>query len=327
MAADAGSNVVLIAAPNAGRLDRWLSGQLPLSRSRIQALIKSGDITVEQQVVRPSLQLSGGERIAVCAPPPPPSDLVAQSLDIDVLFSDAHLMVVNKPTGMVVHPAKGHPDGTLVNGLLHHIQDGGGAPGRPGIVHRIDKGTSGLLVVAKTEMAHAHLAEQFAAHTVHRRYVALCWGRPSDQRIETFHGRHPKDRIRFAVCSEGKRAVTHLRAGSTARPPKVGAGGDVTVVGCRLETGRTHQIRVHLDHLGHAIVGDPLYGAGRKRPNAWKPLLSGLDHQLLHAAELGFVHPATGKDMLFSQQPEADFASMLDMLGLSWPDSDWLAGI
>ena len=145
--------------------------------------------------------------------------------------------------------------------------------------------------------------------------------------MATWHGRHPRDRIKFAVVESGKRAVTHVRVSQTARPAGTGSGGDVSVVGCRLETGRTHQIRVHLTHLGHPIVGDPLYGAGRKRPSAWRPRLAGLDHQLLHAAELGFVHPATGEVLRFQQPPPADFAALLVELGLSWPSPDWLASL
>lgn len=317
------------APPGAGRLDRWLAEQLPVSRSRLKALILSGEITVDGQTVRPSLRLDGGEQIAVSLPPPPPSELVAQDIPVDILYEDAHLLVVSKPTGMVVHPAKGHPDGTLVNALLHHIRDGGGDPGRPGIVHRIDKGTSGLLVVARTEAAHAHLAAQFAAKTAHRRYVALCWGAPPERStVDVQHGRHPRDRVKFAVVEEGKRAVTHIQRLQTARPEKTGSGGDVSLVGCRLETGRTHQIRVHLEHLGHPVVGDPLYGAGRKRPSAWAPLLAGLDHQLLHAAELGFVHPHSGALVSFQQPPEEDFRALVeDTLGMTWPTTAQLRGV
>lgn len=325
--ADGDDKQVLTAPAGAGRLDRWLSAALSPSRARLQSLIRSGDITVEGQSVRPSFRLSGGERITVHLPPPPPSELVAQDLPIDVVYQDAHIIVVNKAAGMVVHPARGHPDGTLVNGLLHHIRDAGGEPSRPGIVHRIDKGTSGLLVVARTESVLAGLAAQFAAHTVHRRYVALCWGTPSDQSVATQHGRHPQHRIKFAVVESGKHAVTHVRVAQTARPPKTGSSGDVSVVGCRLETGRTHQIRVHLTHLGHPIVGDPLYGAGRKRPSVWRPLLAGLDHQLLHAAELGFIHPATGEAVRFQQPPPVAFSSLLQQLGLSWPSPDWLEAL
>jgi len=318
---------ILTAPQSAGRLDRWLATQLSVPRARLKALIKSGDITINGAIVRPSMRLEGGERIVALLPPPPPSTLVAQNIPIEIVHEDDALLVVHKPAGMVVHPAKGHPDGTLVNALLHHIRDGGGEPGRPGIVHRIDKGTTGLLVVARTEVAHAHLAAQFAAHTAHRRYVALCWGRPEAQVVETQHGRHPHHRIKFAVVEEGKRAVTHLRPFQTARPAKTGSGGDVTVVGCRLETGRTHQIRVHLTHLGHPIVGDPLYGAGLRRPNAWAPLLVGIEHQMLHAAELGFVHPTTGAQMRFSRGPDPVLAAMLERLELAWPTPEELASL
>jgi 23S rRNA pseudouridine1911/1915/1917 synthase len=158
--------------------------------------------------------------------------------------------------------------------------------------------------------------------------VALCWGQtPETATIVTAHGRHPRDRIKFAAVEEGKRAVTHLRTFQHGRPEGTGQGGEVSLVGCRLETGRTHQIRVHLEHINHPVVGDPLYGAGRKRPSAWAPLLAGLDHQLLHAAELGFIHPATGEQMHFEGPPEDDFAALIARLGFVWPSSEALASI
>ncbi len=314
----------LIAAGDAGRLDRWLAGALPLSRSRIQALIRSGDIQVDGQQVRPGLRLAGGEVITVHIPPPPPSALIAQDIPVPVLHMDEHLMVVVKPAGMVVHPARGHPDGTLVNALLHRIAADGKGPGdpaRPGIVHRLDKGTSGVLVVARTDQAHTHLSAQLAAHTVHRRYKALVWGCPAQRqgRICQPLGRHPRDRIKFAVVEGGKRAVTHYETAASAGLPGAARGGVVSLVRCRLETGRTHQIRVHLTDLGHPLLGDPLYGAGRKRAPAWRSLLAGIDHQLLHAAELGFVHPATGEHVRFRAPLPPDFAAVLDALGLADP--------
>ena len=317
---------VFIAPADAGRLDRWLAEQLPQSRSRIQVLIKAGAILVNGASARPGLRLVGGETIDVDIPPPLPSTLLAQDIPVEILYEDAELMVVVKPAGMVVHPSRGHPDGTLVNALLHRIRAHGHSPGdpdRPGIVHRLDKGASGVLVVTRTDTTHAGLAAQFAAHTVHRRYLALVWGRPEPAAgtITATLGRHPKDRLRFAVVEpgRGKHAVTHYRTLATGRPPKTGRGGEVSLIECRLETGRTHQIRVHLTHLGHPLLGDPVYGVGRKRPSAWKPLLAGLDHQLLHAAELGFTHPATGESIRCDKLPPPDFQAMLSRLQIALP--------
>jgi 23S rRNA pseudouridine1911/1915/1917 synthase len=310
----------------AGRLDSWLSEQLPQSRSRIQALIKEGAIRVDGALVRPSLKLSGGETVLVDIPPPPPATLLAQDIPVEVLHEDAHLMVVVKPAGMVVHPSRGHPDGTLVNALLHRIRAAGQSPGdpeRPGIIHRLDMGTSGVLVVTRTDLAHAGLAEQFAAHTVHRRYLALVWGRPepADGTIRARLGRDPRDRLRFTVVGEGsgKRAVTHYRTLATARPPRCGSGGEVSLIECRLETGRTHQIRVHLTHIGHPLLGDPVYTSSQKRPAAWRPLLAGIDHQLLHAAELGFVHPITGETVRCDKPLPPDFQALLARLQIALP--------
>ncbi|MFT5684124.1 MAG: 23S rRNA pseudouridine1911/1915/1917 synthase [Myxococcota bacterium] len=311
------------APEDAGRLDRWLTGQLPQSRNRIQSLIKSGSIRVNDATVRPSLKLVGGEVVTVEIPPPPPSTLEAQDIPIEILYEDEYLMVVVKPAGMVVHPSRGHPDGTLVNALLHRIRASGQSPGdpaRPGIVHRLDKGTSGVLVVTRTDLTHAGLGAQFAAHTVHRRYLALVWGRPDPTHgtIDASLGRDPKDRLRFAVVppGSGKRSVTHYRSLATSRPPGTGRGGEVSLIECRLETGRTHQIRVHLTHIGHPLLGDPVYASKQKRPSAWKPLLVGLDHQLLHAAQLGFTHPITGAEVRCDRAPPPDFQAMLARVGI-----------
>jgi 23S rRNA pseudouridine1911/1915/1917 synthase len=320
---------VFTAPAGAGRLDRWLAEQLPQSRSRIQGLIKAGAILVNGASARPGLRLVGGETIDVDIPPPTPSTLLAQDIPVEVLHEDGELMVVVKPAGMVVHPSRGHSDGTLVNALLHRIRAHGHSPGdpdRPGIVHRLDKGTSGVLVVTRTDTTHAGLGAQFAAHTVHRRYLALVWGRPArlEGTIDAPLGRHPKDRIRFAVVEPGtgKRAVTHYRTLATGRPPRTGRGGEVSLIECRLETGRTHQIRVHLTHIGHPLLGDPVYGAGRKRPSAWRPLLAGLDHQLLHAAELGFIHPATGENIRCHKAPPPDFQAMMTRLEIAIPGDE-----
>jgi len=313
----------LLAPDQAGRLDRWLADVLPLSRSRIQALVRDGLVEVDGRCVRPSMKLVGGERVMVEMPVMATTKAIAQDIPIEICHIDPHLLVVVKPAGMVVHPSKGHPDQTLVNAVLHHIEAAEGPnpgdPFRPGIVHRIDKGTSGLLVVARTSVAMAGLAEQFAEHTVHRRYLALVWGTPTPaiDTIDAAVARHPKDRVRFAVVDGGKRAVTHYRVHGTSRPSRTGSGGDVSLISCRLETGRTHQIRVHLEHRGHPLVADPVYGAKLSRPSAWSPLLADLNHQMLHAARLGFVHPVTDRYLEFSAPLPEDYRGLLSVLGLS----------
>ena len=320
------------APPGKARLDVVLAALLPLSRSRLKALVEDGRVTVDGQVVRrPRHKLRGSEALVVVEPPPPPSELVAQDLGVPLLHCDDQLVVVNKPAQMVVHPARGHADGTLVNGLLHLIAEArrleGPHPtpeGRPGIVHRLDRGTSGVLVVARTPGALTHLAAQFAAHSVERAYVALVWGQtpgPSGT-VSARLARHPKDRLRFAVCGarDGKHAVTHWRRICEARYATKGEphGGVLSLVECRLETGRTHQIRVHMHHLGLPLVGDPLYGRRRPLPASLATQLGGLSRQMLHAGLLGFDHPAGGRPV-FAAPPPADFQAVLDSLGLVLP--------
>jgi 23S rRNA pseudouridine1911/1915/1917 synthase len=258
----------------------------------------------------------------------------AQEIALDIRHEDEDLVVLSKPAGMVVHPAPGSPENTLVNALLHHFGgklSGVGGEKRPGIVHRIDKDTSGLLVVAKTDRAHHGLAAQFAAHSVRRRYLALCHGVPqaADPRLRGLRGvsvepgevikitsglaRHRTDRQRQAVTfAGGRHAVTRLCVEETFH-------GVAALVSCRLETGRTHQIRVHMAHVGHALLGDPVYGGRRKlsaaRIGAAAAAAAGaFGRQALHAAELGFLHPATGEEMLFEDAPPADFAALLEAL-------------
>lgn len=314
------------------RLDAVLADLLPLSRSRLKALVEAGNVHVDGKVVtRPRYKLRGGEDLEVLEPPPPPSELVAQDLGVPLLHCDDTLVVVDKPADMVVHPARGHLDGTLVNGLLHLIAHArrteGPHPtpeGRPGIVHRLDRGTSGVLVVARTPAALTHLSAQFAAHSVERAYVALVWGEtpgPSGT-VEARLARHEKDRLRFAVCGprDGKHAITHWRRLAEARYATKGEplGGVLSLVECRLETGRTHQIRVHMHHLGLPLVGDPLYGRRRPLPTSLVPVLGGLTRQMLHAAVLGFVHPEGGQSV-FERPPPDDFATVLEKLGLPVP--------
>lgn len=312
----------LVAPAAVGRIDRWLAETLSLSRSRLQALIREGRVRVDGVGVRPSFKLAGGECVDVELPPAPPSELVPQDLPVPILYTDEHIVVVDKPPGLVVHPARGHPDGTLVNALLHLISDDDGwAPARPGIVHRLDKGTSGVLVVARTPLAHARLAVQFAEHSVDRRYLALAWGaEPAAQgTVDAALGRHPHDRLRFAVLPGGKHAVTHWRRLGEARYPVAGdaLGGALTLFECRLETGRTHQVRVHLSYVGHPLVGDPLYGRRGRLPRCLEPVLCDITHPLLHAGRLDFTHPVTGARLHFETPPPADFQRVLDALGLS----------
>lgn len=316
--------VELVAPAGAGRLDAWLAGELPVSRSRLAALIKAGAVTVDGEAVKPRHRLLGGEAVRAELPPPPPSELRAQDLPLDILHEDEALLVVDKAAGMVVHPARGHPDGTLVNAVLGRLRGRWpDAPHRPGIVHRLDRGTSGVMVVARTPEAHAHLAAQFAERSVERRYVALVRGRMArpEGTVDAPLGRHPKDRVRFAVRPEGKEAVTHWRVLGEAALGAAGdpAGGVLSLLECRLETGRTHQIRVHLAHLGRPLLGDPLYGGRQRTPRALRELMAPVQDQLLHAWRLGFTHPRSGARLRFATEVPAHFAAVLAALELSDP--------
>ncbi len=316
------------------RLDRFLAARLPeVSRSRVQSLIAEGRVRVNgAPVTRPSRKVVAGEEVTLELPAPKPLELEAEDIPLDIVHEDEHLIVLNKPAGLVVHPAAGHSTGTLVNALLHHVkQTGGRLSGiggveRPGIVHRLDKDTSGLLVIARTEKTHRSLSEQFAAHgrdgRLHRAYLALAWGAPRlpTGTIDAPIARHPKDRTRMAVRHHdetAREAITHyevLEAFPAAAHRPV-----ASLLRCRLETGRTHQIRVHLSHIGHPVMGDPLYArthaasAGCLSEEA-RALLQALNRQALHAAELGFVHPVTGERMHFSAPPPADFRRLLAAL-------------
>ena len=287
------------------RLDRALATLLPdLSRERVKALILSGHVLGPggKPVSDPALKVKADTAFALEIPEAAPAEAVAQQIDLVIPYEDEHLIVIDKPAGMVVHPAAGNPDGTLVNALLHHCAgqlSGIGGVARPGIVHRIDKDTSGLLVVAKSDAAHEGLARQFKDHSIERRYLAIVNGRPKPPSgtIDTWIGRSDADRKKMAVRREGKgkHAVTHYR---TLEPLDRAA-----LVECKLETGRTHQVRVHMAHLGHALVGDPVYARGGPH----KALLAqlGFKRQALHAAKLGFLHPVTSKTLSF-ESPIAD---------------------
>lgn len=304
------------------RLDRWLADRLPISRSAIQRMIQSSSILVDGKYGSPSLKLKGGEQIWVDNFKAPPTHIEPQNIPLDIQHMDDDLLVVNKPSGMVVHPGKGNHDGTLVNGIVKLIQDDVGDPLRPGLVHRIDKGTSGLLVVARTPQALLVLQAQFAAHTTHRLYLALGWGRPKSNygKIDEPLGRHPVDRIRFACVPSGKSALTHWWHVGTGVHPQSGRGGEISLFLCRLETGRTHQIRVHMASIGHPLLGDPLYGKKRGVQAAWQRDLKLLDHQLLHAWQLGFTHPNQSV-MHFEIPPPEDFIVICEKAGIQWADA------
>ena len=298
---------------NAGRVDKALADATELSRARVQDLIADGRVEVDgAPVTSTKAKVSAGRAFTINVPPAVEAEAKPQDIPLVVVFEDEHLIVINKPAGMVVHPAAGNPDGTLVNALLHHCKgglSGIGGVARPGIVHRIDKDTSGLLVVAKSDAAHEGLAHQFADHSIERRYLALCNGhpRPSHGRIEGKIGRSDANRKKMAVldsaASRGKHAVTHFKT--------VELLSGCALIECRLETGRTHQVRVHCASIGHALLGDPVYG---RTPAQLRPILKGLsfNRQALHAASLGFEHPVTGKTMQFDAQLPDDMQELID---------------
>lgn len=288
------------------RLDVFVAGCLPdASRAFIKERIAAGDVLVDGMVKKPSYKLKGGEQVQVTLPEPKRADIEAEAIPLDIVYEDADVLVVNKPKGMVVHPAPGATSGTLVNALMAHTGALSTINGvmRPGIVHRIDKDTTGLLMVAKNDKAHQSLAAQLAAHSITRQYVALVKGivAPNKGTVDMPIGRHPKDRVRMAVVKENsKEAVTHF---TTLTRYAQG----YTLMAFQLETGRTHQIRVHMQAIGHPIAGDPLYGGERGNPFQTQG-------QCLHARVLGFTHPTTGERMTFEAPLPADFQAILDGL-------------
>ena len=296
------------------RLDRALAAASGLSRERIKALIGEGAVTLDgRAVAQAALKPAAGANWAIAVPAAAPLDTVAQDIALNVVHEDADLIVVDKPAGLVVHPAAGNPDGTLVNALLHHCRgqlSGIGGVARPGIVHRIDKDTSGLLVVAKTDAAHEGLARQFADHSIIRAYQAITAGVPvpASGTVQGAIARSVHDRKKMALVADGrgKHAVTHYRV--------VRAMDGAALVECRLETGRTHQVRVHLASIGHSLLGDPVYG---KCPPRLRPVLAALQfrRQALHAAELGFVHPVTHQPVHFTSPTPVDMQKLLVDLG------------
>ena len=316
------------------RLDKWLAARSELSRSRLQALIAEGAVSRDGvAVTSPTRKVREGETFELALPPPVDATPQAEDIPLDIVHEDESLLVVNKPAGMTVHPAPGSRSSTLVNALLHHCTDLSGIGGvmRPGIVHRIDKDTSGLLVVAKSDRAHGKLSKQFAKHTVHRRYECFTRATPKPRsgRAVSRIGRSPHDRKKMAVVrgtwnapettEQGRVAITNYETLATyGQLPGAALGtGRFSKVECRLETGRTHQIRVHLAHLGCPLLGDPLYGRGR----AWRAsshpaevavaaYLSEFKRQALHAREIGFIHPDSGEEVRFSAEMPSDMREL-----------------
>ena len=287
------------------RLDKLIQELLPeLTRSAVQRLIEQGYITKNGKLLRKNEKGSNGDQILVTIPEPVPVDIVAEHIPLQIVYEDADLLVVNKPKGMVVHPAAGHFSGTLVNALLYHCGvslSGINGVIRPGIVHRIDKDTSGLLIVAKNDFSHQHLAAQIKAHTFIRKYEAIVYGNLKTENgiINAPIGRHPTERKRMAVTAQNsKPAVTHYQVLARYR--------NFTYLRLTLETGRTHQIRVHMAHIGHPIAGDPVYGP--------KKILTALNGQCLHARVIGFVHPTTGQYLEFTTELPPYFTQFLSGL-------------
>jgi 23S rRNA pseudouridine1911/1915/1917 synthase len=329
LVAPEGLQVFEVGEENAGeRIDRFLgqaaaARRIALSRTRIKALIEAGEVRIDESVARdPSTRLAAGARIVFEAPPAEESPLIGEDIRLAVVYEDEHLIVIDKPAALVVHPAPGHAAGTLVNALIRHCGaslSGIGGVKRPGIVHRLDKDTSGLLVVAKNDAAHQGLADLFADHgrtgSLEREYLALVWGgfEANAGKVVAPLGRDSRNREKMAVVSEerGRHATTHWRVEESLGP--------ASLLTCQLETGRTHQIRVHMASIGHPLLGDSVYGSGFKTKAALLgdravAALAALGGQALHASVLGFEHPATGERLRFESPPPKDFARLLKAL-------------
>lgn len=311
---DRGVEVLQVQVAASGlRLDRALADAVPqVSRERMKALISAGQVCDEAGVPHrdPARKTEAGQAFTIALPRPAPAHNAAQPIPLNIVYEDAHLIVIDKPAGLVVHPAAGNLDGTLVNALLHHCGgslSGIGGVARPGIVHRIDKDTSGLMVAAKHDRAHEGLARQFAAHSIDRRYMAIVQGRPAPPAgtVDAPLARSPANRKKIAIVAGGKRAVTHYR---TLAPLRHAA-----LVECRLETGRTHQVRVHMASLGHSLLGDPVYG---RITHSLRGFLETLNfrRQALHAAHLGFIHPINSSALTFDSELPADMQELFNNL-------------
>ncbi len=309
-----GENSIITGVLGDGRLDIAIAAAVPqLSRARVQALLAENALTIENAPVADgSTRKYAGKAFSLAIPAPRPDKAEAQDIALKIVFEDDHLLVVDKPAGLVVHPAAGHPDGTLVNALLHHCRgklSGIGGVQRPGIVHRIDRDTSGLLVVAKSDAAHEGLAKLFATHSIERRYFAIVSGIPAPPAgtVRTQIGRSPANRKKMAVLpdNKGKHAVTHYRTQDAFK--------NTALVACTLETGRTHQVRVHMAHIGHPLIGDSIY-SNRQNLHRIGPNQSKFDRQALHAASLGFIHPISGETMHFESDLPEDMQLLLSSL-------------
>ena len=308
---------VVITEEDAGdRLDRFLARYCDsLSRSRIQSLIEIGSVQVGGSHPRASYRVKNGDHIDINIPEPTKLDITPENIPLTVPYEDNDLLIIDKGPGMTVHPAPGNWSGTLVNALLHRCDDLSGINGilRPGIVHRLDRDTTGLMIVAKTDVAHRHLAAQLEARTVKRTYSAIVWGHPDEGRIEAPLGRHTKDRMKMTVREDGRHAITHFLTHENFQ--------FLSLLEIKLETGRTHQIRVHMQHHGHPVFGDKLYG-GRTRSRGIAPnhrkfaedLLALIQRQALHAIRLEFEHPRTGKIMAFEGELANDMTNVLNQL-------------
>ena len=303
--------ILLIAETEASRIDAYLAANTDLTRSKIQKLIKDGAVALNGKACKASSAVCAGDSIRILVPETDGDRLPEpENITLDVVYEDDDLAVINKPKGMVVHPAPGNPSGTLVNALLYRFQTLSGAGGeiRPGIVHRIDRMTSGLLVVAKNDFAHEALARQFAEHTAHREYLCLVHGNLKEDSgtVDAPIGRHKTDRKRMAVTEDGRRAVTHWHV--------LERFGTETLLDVRLETGRTHQIRVHMAYIKHPILGDEVYGSPAPK--------LGLNGQALHGYRLTFTHPRTGETMSFTAPLPDDFTTAIVRLGGSVPEPE-----
>ena len=301
----------------AKRVDSFLARSLKdLSRSRVQGLIRDGMVSVDGKVeTKTAHALVSGARVVVTLPPPAPSHIEAEEIALDVRYEDEHLLVINKPPGMVVHPGAGQRKGTLAAALLHHCRgqlSGIGGVERPGIVHRLDKDTSGLLIAAKTDAAHRKLSADLKARRIHRHYLAVVRGVPAwgEGTVDAPIGRHPAHRTAMAVVESGRRAVTHYAVREVL--------GDASLLGITLETGRTHQIRVHMNHIGHPVLGDPVYSLGRlprgPRKKSKSNQKSLIGRQALHAHRLVFRHPIEGEERELVAEPPVDFLKLLEDL-------------
>lgn len=295
-----------------GRLDSYVAAELGLSRSRVAALMAEGRVTLDGRTARKSESAMPGSRVDVLVPPPAPAHTEPEEIPLDIVYEDRDLVVVNKEAGLVVHPAPGHPRGTLVNALLHHVGDLSGVGGalRPGIVHRLDRDTSGLIVAAKSDRAHWHLSTALRERLVRRSYLTVLWGSVGEAvTVDRPIGRHPRHRTRMAVTEGGRPARTHLR------PCEEWVAA--TLCRAELETGRTHQIRVHAAAIGSPVVGDLLYGSARERgfggaARRWAAELARIAvRQMLHAERLGFQHPTTGEEMTFATRPPAEMEAVI----------------